>query len=110
MKLTLFAVCAISAVAIRLPQEAEPAPFDSFPGQVQRIFNYTDKSKDGILSEKELISSLKKGIDGGAVPEEAVPVMKQAVQDNATNKDDPNAPAVVCNLDCLQASFDQTLK
>ena len=77
---------------------------------MKRIFYYTDKSKDGILSEKELIASLQKGIDSGAVPEAAVPVMKQAVQDNATNKDDPSAPAVVCNLDCLQASFDQTLR
>ena len=61
-----------------------------------------------MLSENELRASLKKGVDAGAIPKPVVPVLEKAVSNNLTNKGDVNAKTGICNLDCLQASFQET--
>ena len=62
-----------------------------------------------MLSENELTNSVKIGVEAGTIPEKAIPVFRQAVEQNATNKDDVNANIGVCNLDCFKASLDDTL-
>ena len=112
MRLTLFAVCAISAVAIRLPAASlaqEDAGSINVRDQVSRIFGLTDQSKDGLLSEKELTNSVKIGVEAGTIPEDAIPVFRSSVEKNLTRKEDVNTRIGLCNIDCLEASLDDTM-
>ena len=103
MKLTLFAVCAISAVAVRLESQ-------DWQGTAETIFNNADKTRDGLLSKSEIEDTMKKGIAAGVTPPEAQSAMMEAVAYNASNKGDPAAKSAVCDQTCFMASLDQTFK
>ena len=109
MRLSLFAVCAISAVAIRLPATEEDSGV-AFNNQVDKIFSYTDKNKDGALSNQELSTSFEKGVKAGTIPQEAVPVVSSAISNQTSAGGNAASKAGLCNRACLQGALTETFE